>query len=517
MDTSSILRESRAESCFETLGFTTSAGKEQWKNQLQKLSPNIGILQRRQATILALRKSLDIQTEQRLDGLFSEVAELEPDLQIFFECSDVEKDSYQQLLFSGWKSFQVLNTIPMLLFALAIFKKYIVPALAVLTPVFMVVMPYIFLKYWYNLPISTEQYIKILTGMFGLQNIDLKNPRTILQGGLTMFSIGQSIYQPIQNAIHLTTIHEQLLKKAKAAERFVVCHEQILQCLPANYRYKNPLQDMETQDIHRLFASFWDEPHRLRLALQSLGDCEVVYRLARYRQLQAVTFKASDKPHLRIQKGVDPFIHNSTPYSLELTRKSHHAILTGPNRGGKSSVLRSTLLNVVMMQTFGVGFVLESGHLELRPFDWIATGLRLEDRPGNASMFESEVDFGIQILQRAKQHPDKVGFLVFDELFHSTNPPDGARTADIFLTKVWQHSNLASFISTHVFDLAKKAQAKIQKLCVPAHKKEDGSLHFTYTLQTGICEVSSVDLILQEKGLLEKSSAETSPPENPKQ
>jgi DNA mismatch repair ATPase MutS len=143
-----------------------------------------------------------------------------------------------------------------------------------------------------------------------------------------------------------------------------------------------------------------------------------------------------------------------------------------------------------------------SGHVRLRPFDWIATGLRLEDRPGSTSMFESEVEFAIQIVQRAKATPDQIGFIFFDELFHSTNPPDGARTADIFLQKLWQTPNTASFISTHVFDLAKKAPKKIQRLCVPAQKNEEGGLTFTYTLQKGICEVSSVDVILKEKGLL---------------
>lgn len=157
-----------------------------------------------------------------------------------------------------------------------------------------------------------------------------------------------------------------------------------------------------------------------------------------------------------------------------------------------------------MAQTFGIGFTTAEGSFKLRPFDWIATGLRLEDRPGSTSMFESEVEFAIQILRRARQEPDKIGFVLFDELFHSTNPPDGARTADIFLQKLWKTSNTATFISTHVFDLAKKAEKRIQRLCVPAYPKEDGSLHFTYTLKKGICTVSSVDEILKEKGLLEE-------------
>jgi hypothetical protein len=489
MDTESLLRESRCESLLEPLGFQTEVGKAQFKKQLRMMTSNIGLLQRRQETIQSFGK-------EDLDPLFQEIKELEPDLEVFFKKTEVEKNSYEQLLFSSWKPLQILNTIPFLLLALSIFKQYIVPALAVSTPLFVIVMPYIFLKFWYNLPITIDQYAKILLQAFGLQSLDVRNPRTILQGSLTLFSVGQSIYQPIQNALHLQTIHKELMKKATSVQRFVILTQKLFKTV------RNPLQDIESEDIHRLFATFWDNPLRLRLALQHVGDCEVVYRLSKQTNLVPVRFLRGSKPSLHIEKGLDPFINSSKPFSLSLKGNHHHAILTGPNRGGKSSVLRSTLLNTVMAQTFGYAFCESGGYVELRPFDWIASGLRLEDRPGSSSLFESEVEFAIQILQRANKEPG-IGLVLFDELFHSTNPPDGARTADIFLQKLWKTKNTASFISTHVFDLAKKAHKKIQKLCVPAVQQEDGSLEFTYTLKEGICEVSSVDEILKEKGLLE--------------
>jgi hypothetical protein len=514
MDTETLLRESRAERLLDPLHFATEAGKSRFQQQLRLRTSNVGILQRRQDTVLHLRNHMTPDTESRLEGLFQTMKELEPELSLFFKKTDVETNSYEQLLFSGWKALQVVNTIPFALLILAFFKQYIVPAMAVCTPVFMVVLPFFFLKYWYNLPITIKQYSHILFGMMGIQSMDVKNPRAIFQGGLTLFSIGQSIYQPIQNALHLQTIHAELVKKAEAAQRFVKTYQEILSLYPSALRSRNPLEDVEHEDIHRLFATFWDYPSKLQLALCSLGDCEVIYRLATASFLHPVQFFHGDKPHLHIQKGVDPFLSESIPFTLKLSSSTHHAILTGPNRGGKSSVLRSTLLSIVFAQTFGLAYCAPDGSIQLRPFDWIATGLRLEDRPGAASMFESEVDFAVQILQRAHHESDKIGCILFDELFHSTNPPDGARAADIFLQKLWQTPNTASFISTHVFELAKKSHKQIQKLCVPAHQKEDGSLHFTYTLKEGICEVSSVDEILKEKGLF---TAESSTPENPRQ
>jgi hypothetical protein len=497
MDISSLVRESRAKDLKGPLGFTTTVGKQQFDKQLQKFTPNIGLLQRRQETILELRKQLSPESIHTLDTLFDSIREAEPEFKLFFDKTDVEKDSYQQLLFSGWKPLQVLNTIPFVLLCLSYFKQYVVPALAVLTPLFMILMPYIFLKYVYNLPLTVEQYTHILMGMFGLQNLDVTNPRTILQGGLTLFSMGQSIYQPIQNAIHLQTIHAEMMKKAQSLQQLVT-HMKTLEQLFPSMSLKYSLDDIESQDIHCLFGTFWDSPYRLQLALNTIGDCEVLYRLAKASFLLPVELLDGTKPSLKVTQGVDPFLRRAVPFDFELTGSKHHAVLTGPNRGGKSSVLRSTLLNVVLAQTVGMA----SGHVRLRPFDWIATGLRLEDRPGSTSMFESEVEFAIQIVQRAKETPDQIGFVFFDELFHSTNPPDGARTADIFLQKLWQTHNTASFISTHVFELAKKAPKKIQRLCVPAQKNEEGGLTFTYTLQKGICEVSSVDVILKEKGLL---------------
>jgi hypothetical protein len=489
MDVERSIQESQAELLLEPLGFQTQAGKESFRKQLRLISSNEGILRRRQQSILHMREQGKV-----LESTFEEIKTLEPLIDTFFHKTDVEKNSYEQLFFS-WKPLSVLNTIPFSLLLLSYFKLYMVPIMALLMPLAMLILPYFYLVHWYNLPITVEQYIEIAMSMFGLQQFSFQNPKVMVQATITIFSIAQSIYQPIQNALHLGKIHANLMEKGEAVSRLLQLTKQMFEVIPESQR---PTLDLFlAQDTHQQFVEAWESPYQLRLLLQMIGDMEVIYRLSQNTTLQPVHFITS-KPCLQIKDGVDPFLENPIPYTLEFTQHTH-AILTGPNRGGKSSVLRSTLLNVVMAQTFGFSFT--HGFMKLRPFDWIATGLKLEDRPGAKSMFESEVEFATQILQLSKQS-DKVGFVLFDELFHSTNPPDGARTANIFLQKLWKQANVVSFISTHVFDLAKKAHKGIQKLCVPAHKGEDGDLRFSYTLQEGICEVSSVDLILQEKGLL---------------
>ena len=163
-------------------------------------------------------------------------------------------------------------------------------------------------------------------------------------------------------------------------------------------------------------------------------------------------------------------------------------------------------MNVVVAHSFGAVFAKKA---QMTPFTWIADGMRLDDSPGKQSMFEREVAFGSAVLQKQGGR----GLVLYDELFHSTNPPDAKRTSEIFCKSLWEKTNCLSIISTHVYTLAHSAPEKVKRLCVAAWntkgakatkgaKSTKGKYIFSYKVQKGICEVSSVDLLLQQFGLL---------------
>lgn len=507
MDTDTYVKESRVNMLGPILGIRTVTGEESFKKQIHLFSSDRLTLERRQSSILAMRNAnLD------LDKFFDKIAELEPLLTDFTNRSAVETNSYEQITFSSWESLKPLNSVPFLLFFVSYFKQFLVPAFAVASPILMTVLPFLMLKYWYKLPITPNQYVQVMMMTLGIDNQPI-NLKQMVQIGLTIFSIFQSILQPIQNAFHIHAVDKDIIKKGEAIESLtLVCH-QIMDQLPEIFKLKNPLEHILPQlgDPRRNFSEIWDSPFSLKMALQTLGDIEVIYRLAKCKDLQAVRFirTGHSSPYLKMKGAFDPFLDEETrkEYSVNFTDQSH-TILTGPNRGGKSSVLRSILLNVYCSQLFGMAFFREK--LSIKPFTWIATGLRVEDKPGTSSLFETEVDFATRILRRSR-YLNHCGLVLFDELFHSTNPPDGARTASVFLNKLWKRENVASLISTHVFELAENAPAHVNRLCVPA-TQENGQIRFTYQLESGICKVSSVDEILREKGLLPPRKVPT--PEN---
>lgn len=494
MDLEALIRESRAEGLLESLGFQTSIGRERMKYQLRLFTSDTKTLQRRQKVLDDFRQSIGVQKNE-LEAFFMELGRLEPELKVFFERSEVETNSYQQILFSGWKVTEIFDTIPFILLIVSYFKQFAVPFLAVMTPIFMIVLPYLALRFMYELPITVDAYLSLLFSTLGFQPDKPLQLKQMVQVFMTVLSLGQSIYQPIQNSYHVAHIDKDILQKGESIEKIATLLETIRDWMPPHIRPKNVLESW-TGDLRKNFASSWDLPFRLRIALHTLGDIEVLFRLATCEDLQPVRFVICKRPFVLVKRGVDPFLNRNERVPYTFRTKKNHSLLTGPNRGGKSSVLRSLLLSVYMAQTFGYGFF--ENTMILKPFTWIATGLRLEDRPGSASMFESEVDFANSILRKNTG----VGLVVFDELFHSTNPPDGERTASIFLEKLWSKPNMVSLISTHVFSLVDKSSPEIQRLCVPAFKDLSGTLQFTYTLGPGICKESSVDMILKERGLL---------------
>lgn len=492
MDTKSLLADARAEELSTLLGFQTDCGKERFETLFSKpLTTDTKTLKKKQNVIFAYKQKTE--DHERNERSFRELKEIEPVLQSILKPSSLEKESMEQILFSKNEHLQIFNTIPFFLMIVSLWKQYVVPILAICMPLVFFLFPYLTMKYYYGMQIPFDEYMKIFCITLGIpssfEHLQMKQTFQLI---FTTVSLGQSIYQPIQTAFHIAKIDSELQEKTKALLKVKEIFERLYP------EEKEMLEDLTTQDIYRSFASGWDSPYRIQIALWMIGDMEVIHRIALTPSVQRVTFQANKQ--VKMINLLNPLLSNSKPVSFYFSKDRHHSLVTGPNGGGKSSVLRCVLVNTVFAQTVGVCFGTENGTYTLDPFDWIQSGLHLEDLPGKLSLFEREVQFASQALNHARRNPGQRGFLLFDELFHSTNPPDGERTATIFLKQVWSFPNVSSMISTHVFSLAESSPKRIQKLCVPAEKDSNGKLRFAYTLRNGICKVSSVDLVLQKCG-----------------
>ena len=125
-------------------------------------------------------------------------------------------------------------------------------------------------------------------------------------------------------------------------------------------------------------------------------------------------------------------------------------------------------------------------------FDYIFSGLHIQDIPGEKSLFEKEICFARDVL--CFNNSEFKGLVLFDEIFHSTNPPDGIKTANKFLEKLYSYKHISSIVSTHVFEIIESSPEFVKKICVNANIV-DKIVKYDYKLSEGICKVSSVNEI----------------------
>jgi hypothetical protein len=421
----------------------------------------------------------------------------------------MQEDAMGQLAFND-EYFRCLNIVPYLLLAMAVFKIWVVPALAISTPIFAWVLPYIFMKFIYKLPISQQQYGEIMKMMWSGNPIDFRRgapqpntplitPRSIIQGIFMGVSFIQSLVQPIQNARHLYNTDATAYANGERILELRKLYIDIrADCAKYNIKLflRDSLQSIP-EDPRRAIRILMEESKRFELCMKDLAELEIRWRIANYDVLHPARILESGPPVFQGFELVDISLGSDAVSStVSFTPTSNHAALTGPNGGGKSSFLRSVLQSVLLGQAYGVA---PAENLVLRRFGWISSGLRLQDAPGNLSMFETEVWFAANLLKR-KDVAGAPGLVLYDELFHSTNPPDGIRTAERFLTRLWKRDSIISIVSTHVFSLVENAPAHVKKICCEAYL-ENNKLIYDYAITTGICTVSSVHSIWERFNL----------------
>lgn len=483
------------------LGFLTETGKAVFNEGCTRWSNNTQLLKHRSAQIQALRKTLSDERRTVFSAEIAACASAEKTVSSILAPSEFAEECYGQLLFRGDYTGS-LNHVPFLLTLLRFYKIFLTPALAIAMPLMAIILPYILIRFFFSMPMSVSTYIGILRkvysgGAAGISADFLSQVKYWTQTGWLIFNFVQSIWQPINSAKHLYKL-DTTLQEQGAAVRELVLRTYTLRDLLLDGGFKSavlPIAISDVSDVRRAVATVLENPKSFKLLLLQLGEYELFYRLAASQDICIVNWFSSKQPVLRLCQTYDIRVPvaNRIPFNLNLAKNSQ-AMLTGPNRGGKSTALRAIGRSIFLAHCFGCSI---GRSATITPLRWMQTSLRLQDIPGEQSLFEREVCSASLALRRLKSGK---GLLLIDELFHSTNPPDAEIASRTFLNRLWSSSKTLSVISTHVFSIVEDAPDKIQRLCCPATEM-NGKVKYKYGLKTGICRVSSVLEILREKGV----------------
>jgi len=498
----------KTEQLATALGLQTNAARTALAHRLTQWH-DPATLQAKSHTAAALQRIVQQPTVyQELRSHITAIAALEPALST--PPTALERESYGELLFLR-PFLQPLNALPFVLPLWSLLRIYLLPGLSFLLPLLALLAPYVILTYVLCVPITFRNYVEILHSMISGQlacdptALPLSStsatasaspapaPHSLLKQlaviGMTLL---QGIIQPYWSYQHLHAIDQTMEAYGRQwielKTRYEILYERLKE---HGYTYHPcPLPDY-LSPAHAAAEALL-HPAYGQLALTYLGQLEVHLELYHLDNVHPVQW-VKGEPVFDLRDAYDLHLppEHRVPLSLRLEGDKRHALLTGPNKGGKSTVLRALALSALLAHTFGCSI----GHLTATPFDALCVCLQPDDLPGSKSRFEREIEFTASTLRH------KGPVLVFlDELFHSTNPPDALASSVHYTKQLWALPTAVSVISTHLFDWVREAPPSIQRLCCPATATESG-IEFSYRLAEGVCTVSSVQSILRENGL----------------
>ena len=177
-------------------------------------------------------------------------------------------------------------------------------------------------------------------------------------------------------------------------------------------------------------------------------------------------------------------------------------IITGPNASGKTTILKSAFINILLSQQIGFG-CFES--LDFYPYDDFHCYLNIPDTSGRDSLFQAEARQCKEIIdtinagENLGEKECKRHFCIFDELYSGTNPDEAILSAKSFMDYIVKNDNVTCLLTTHYTKLCKQLEKniKIQNFSMNTVKKNDG-FEYTYKLVEGISKIKGGLKVLRD-------------------
>ena len=188
-------------------------------------------------------------------------------------------------------------------------------------------------------------------------------------------------------------------------------------------------------------------------------------------------------------------LKNSNPTKNTIKFKKN-MIITGPNASGKTTILKSTLINILFSQQFGCGFY---DSANIKPFNHIHCYLNIPDTSGRDSLFQAEARRCKEILDAISSSPKDTHLCAFDELYSGTNPEEAEQSATSFMKYITKYKNISCILTTHFIKVCKKLEKSNNIINYKMlTKKEINNLIYKYILVEGISDIKGGMIVLQQ-------------------
>lgn len=208
------------------------------------------------------------------------------------------------------------------------------------------------------------------------------------------------------------------------------------------------LQAEESMEVYKILAilteMIYERIKDLKMNVEVISEYDMIWAKAKYSlDIQGIKPKINDYGYTKIIKGRYPLIKNGVPLDFEIGKDYRTLIITGPNAGGKTVVLKTLgMLTLAVQSGFHIG---AKEGTEISIFQDVFVDIGDNQSVENAlSTFSSHV----QNLARIIKESGKSTLLLFDEIGSGTEPNEGAALAIAILEELY-HKGCITVATTH--------------------------------------------------------------------
>ena len=446
------------------------------------------------------------------------------------------KDKYYYV---EWEVGEFLNRSEIFLQLISIYNLFS-PIFSLFVPIIILILPFFVLK-MKGLPLTVDEYIVVLKTvaqtnaigkLFTVNFTEITAQDQIymfVSAAFYIFSIYQNVMVCVKFNNNMRIIHEHFknlqmyidntiasmenyLKYASGLNTHKAFNDHLVSKMTILEKINNNIKSISEysvyniskfKEIGRIFKYFYelhtdkefDDAIMYSLGFNGYLDC--IHGLQTNlieRKMNYATFINNNKKTV-FTKSYYACLKNEKPIKNTIKLKNN-MIITGPNASGKTTILKSTLINIILTQQFGCGFY---DSAKIAPFKYLHCYLNIPDTSGRDSLFQAEARRCKEILDTISANKKDTHFCAFDELYSGTNPEEAETSASAFMLYLQKYKNVSSLLTTHFVKVCKKLDkvAGIQN-CKMMAEKIDNKIRYSYKLTKGISEVKGGISILTD-------------------
>lgn len=485
-----------------------------------------------------------IKTKQ-IDNIYNNnnmtLIDIENTIQLWNEIKN-DTGFCEKYLYIDWNFAKFLNNNASFLQIMSLYN-IASPLLSLCLPIFILIIPFFIIKLR-GIELNMSEYITVLKTILAQQaivkiftsfnNVDFNQKIYLLiSASFYVFSIYQNLLVCIRFYSNMKKIHDYLFKfkqyisftieimkyylsKSSKLTKYIDFNNELtknMNNLEIFYNNISCISDFklsikkitEIGHIMQTFYSLYEDPIYHNSLIYSFGfngyvnilyglktniDNKVMNKALYCKDISKPKFKKIYYPKFM-------YLNTNVTNNCNLSK---NMIITGPNASGKTTFLKSIIINILLTQQVGYGCFRSA---KLTPFQHIHCYLNIPDTSGRDSLFQAEARRCKNILDLIDNPTidEETHFCMFDELYSGTNPDEAISSAYAFIDYITKNKNICCLITSHYLKLCEKLNLSknIENYnMLTIQDKKTNDFTYTYILNKGISNVKGGIKVLKD-------------------